>query len=264
MTQNNRSRLLIINADTDRAEYNDENLANYIYGILFDDEVVADNISLVTYNAHQERFPQEREQFDGIIITGSGTNSIVSERDSAPWVGRLIEMVRRRGDSGTPILGVCFGHQILAQAYEGIVQPIGHYLDESKIYEFGYPEITLTSEGRSHPLFSGIPQTFRANESHRNRVVELPRGGLLLAENSVGIQAFGLDDYMTGIQFHPEVHVRAAVRSLERRLENAQGQLRQDITGALGRVENEYQRTLGNPTIQIYRNFVCHYVIRGK
>ena len=106
--------------------------------------------------------------------------------------------------SGHAILGVCFGHQLLAQVLGGRVtrNPAG--------WELGEVRAKLTGEGRADPLMSGMPQTFSAYSSHGDAVNALPQGALMLAENSAGVQAFRVGKKCYGVQFHPEFSLDVA------------------------------------------------------
>ena len=263
MTTDERRKILLLNTDTDRAENLDDNLANYLHGVLFDQPRVQREAAVITYNVHQGIFPDEREQFDGAMITGS----VVNVRSGAPgfeeWVTQLGNYLPTLRNQNCPILGVCFGSQITAISFGGEVQPIGTTSDGKPVYELGYPEVRLTPEGIASPLFEGFNPVFRVNESHRNIVVNLPPGSTLLAENDFGYQAFQLDKNIFGIQFHPEIYLNPAIRSLERRIKKSDpGEYRDNLTSARDRIGAEYTLTNGNEAVKIYSNFVNNFVLR--
>jgi GMP synthase (glutamine-hydrolysing) len=130
-----------------------------------------------------------------VVITGS--SAMVTERlewseRTARW---LPEVLRR----GTPILGICYGHQLLAHALAGEVDanPRGR--------EIGAIEVELTEEGASDPLLGGIASTLRVNASHRQSVLRLPEGARRLARNAADPnQAYAIGERAWGVQFHPE------------------------------------------------------------
>src|SRR6266508_6166334 len=131
----------------------------------------------------------------GVIITGSPASTY----DGDAWIARSEDFLRRAADRSVPLYGVCFGHQLLAQTFGGKVEKCRHG------WELGTVTVTLTSEGRADPLFSAVPASFSAQQSHGDVVVELPPGAVVLAQNDhCADQAFRLGDHIWGTQFHPE------------------------------------------------------------
>src|SRR6058998_2049702 len=131
----------------------------------------------------------------GIIVTGTVKSVLQPE----PWMETLAALLRGAEDLRVPILGVCFGCQILAQAHGGrvVLSPAG--------WEIGAVEVTLTAAGRLDPLFEGLPSPLPVLATHEDRVETLPPDGVLLAGNdSAPIQAFRVDESVWGVQFHPE------------------------------------------------------------
>jgi len=130
-----------------------------------------------------------------IVITGSA--SMVTER--AAWMEQGAAWLRRAVAAEVPLLGICFGHQLLAWALGGEVGYNPHGV------EVGTATIRLTAEAQQDPLFSGMPATFPAQVSHRQSVLRLPAGArLLAASDKEPHQAFAVGACAWGIQFHPE------------------------------------------------------------
>ena len=102
--------------------------------------------------------------------------------------------------NGTPLLGVCFGHQILAEALGGTVSDMGEY-------ELGYHEIERREDS---PLFEGIDDTFTAFATHHDVVTDLPPCAEVTAENEYGIHGYQMG-HAFGVQFHPEFDRETAV-----------------------------------------------------
>src|SRR4051812_7667879 len=127
------------------------------------------------------------------VITGSAAN--VPNRE--PWMLRTEAWLREVVALGTPTFGICFGHQILAQALGGEVQrnPRGR--------EMG----TVPIERIEHdPLFEGLPDRFLANVTHVDSVVRLPPGAAVLARSErEDYQAIRFSETCYGVQFHPEL-----------------------------------------------------------
>jgi len=136
--------------------------------------------------------------FDGVVVTGSSSSVYWDE----PWIDALVEWVATAADRGLPILGVCYGHQVVATALGGRVEAMADV-------ELGYREIHRVVD--DDPLLAGLDDPFVAFETHSDRVVELPPGATLLAENDRGVQAFRRGDCW-GVQFHPEYDRESAER----------------------------------------------------
>ncbi len=131
---------------------------------------------------------------DAFIITGSK----YSVYENIPWIDSLKRMVNKIIESKKPILGICFGHQLLASCLGGNV--------EKNIYgwELGSYKISLTTEGQSNPLFDNFQNNDIAYESHQDVVSSLPLDAVELAYTNKGNQSFCVDDFLYGVQFHPE------------------------------------------------------------
>jgi GMP synthase (glutamine-hydrolysing) len=129
----------------------------------------------------------------GIIITGS----ISSVTERAPWMLRAEAYVRDIVRTETPLLGICFGHQLMAQALGGLVErnPSGR--------EIGSVEVTRHEDD---PLFEGLPSSLVANATHVDSVVKVPPGARVVASTALekhAVLAFGRA--ARGVQFHPEI-----------------------------------------------------------
>jgi len=131
----------------------------------------------------------------GAIITGSP--AMVT--DQADWMRFLARWLAQAVERGVPLLGICFGHQLLAQALGGEVD----YHPEGR--EIGTVAITLTDHGRQDGLLGYLPETFSAHVTHAQTVIRLPANALRLAANPhEAHHAFRVGDCAWGVQFHPE------------------------------------------------------------
>jgi len=151
--------------------------------------------------------------FDAVMMTGSP----LSMTEPAEWMRRAGDYLREAGERGVPVLGVCFGHQLLSVAYGGRVirGPSGR--------EIGTVEMALSGEGARDFLFRGIPRTFAVQATHEDLVPELPPGAALLAQNAhTPVQAMAFGPHVRGVQFHPELSpegMRAVIESRQDKLE---------------------------------------------
>lgn len=136
----------------------------------------------------------------GVLITGSA--AMVTERH--PWSEESADWLREARRNGVPMLGICYGHQLLAHAFGGVVgdNPAGR--------EIGTAELELHPPAASDPLFAGLPMRIHAQTTHLQTVLEPPPGATVLARSARdACQAFRLDDRVWGLQFHPEFSAAA-------------------------------------------------------
>ncbi|MDT3375876.1 type 1 glutamine amidotransferase [Labrys portucalensis] len=139
------------------------------------------------------------ESYDGVVITGSGLNIWKAEPESM----RQVELAREVYKSGTPFFGSCWGLQVATVAAGGSVRsnPKGREVGIAR-------DITLTAEGRDHPLYAGKAPIFTSPCVHGDEVEALPEGAIVLASNTVSdVQAVDISHdggRFWGIQYHPE------------------------------------------------------------
>lgn len=149
----------------------------------------------IVCDAYRGERPPPPRDCAGVLITGSPASVL----DRAPWMDDLCGYVRRADGEGVPVLGVCFGHQLIGHAFGCPVQenPAG--------WELGTREVSLTDEGRLDPLFKGLPDRFLAQMSHRDEIGEALGDVRCLATNGhSSVQAIAIGDHVRGVQFHPE------------------------------------------------------------
>ena len=149
---------------------------------------------LVEYDVTERELP-DGFAFDACVLTGSRASVYWEE----PWIADLEAWVREAVERDVAFLGVCFGHQLLAHALGGTVEP----MDE---YEIGYR--TVSHDGAS-PLLSDVDEEFTVFTTHSDRVVELPPGAEQFAENDYGVHGFRKGDVFS-VQFHPEYDLETA------------------------------------------------------
>lgn len=135
----------------------------------------------------------------GVVVTGSG--AMVSDR--LGWSETTARWLRRAVDADVPVLGVCYGHQLLAHALGGRVgyNPHGR--------EMGSVRIERLPESARDALFDPTPAAFDAQATHLQTVLEPPRDAVVLARSSLdACQAVRFGPRAWGLQFHPEFGAR--------------------------------------------------------
>ena len=131
---------------------------------------------------------------DAWIITGS-PRSVYDELD---WMLDMEDKIRNAQHHNKPVLGICFGHQLIAKSFGGRVElnPNG--------WELGAYPIGLTERGLKSRILSGFNNHSIVYQSHGDCVTVLPENAVELAWNNKGNQAFTIHANMYGVQFHPE------------------------------------------------------------
>ncbi|MFC1829844.1 glutamine amidotransferase [Thermodesulfobacteriota bacterium] len=181
----------------------------------------------------------------GVVVTGS--HAMVTDQedwseDTAVWLSRIV-------DAQIPLLGICYGHQLLAHAMGGIVgnNPLGS--------EFGTVDVRLTEHAARDRLFADLPPVVRVQACHTQSVLALPPEAKLLAYNDRDPHhAFSVGASAWGVQFHPEFdadimdfYLKACDDSLlaegfapERLVEAAENtQYGTELLGRFGKIINE-------------------------
>jgi GMP synthase (glutamine-hydrolysing) len=144
---------------------------------------------------HEAGLPPPPGAPAGVVVTGSA--AFVSQRE--PWSERAAGWLREAVAAGTPVLGICYGHQLLAHALGGRVgrNPRGR--------EIGTVEVEVLPAARRDPLFAELGSPLPMQATHLESVLELPPGARWLAQSRGDPhQAFAVGPRAWGVQFHPE------------------------------------------------------------
>lgn len=166
------------------------------------------NEILVCNPAHGDELPKQSE-FAVAIITGSW--SMVT--DKLDWSERTAQWARQLIKDDKPLLGVCYGHQIMAHAMGGVVD----YNPNGK--EQGTFAINLNQDGLKDDLLGQMPKEFMVHLSHSQSVMQAPAGATVLAFNQHDAnQIIRYGKNTISFQFHPEFTVdilRSCMASLK-------------------------------------------------
>jgi GMP synthase (glutamine-hydrolysing) len=170
-------------------------------------------VDIVRADAGQS-LPSDARAHAGIIVTGSP--AMVSER--LAWSENVAAWLRSMIEAEIPVLGVCYGHQLLAHALGGRVDyhPSGR--------EVGTVRIERLAAAADDALLASAPETFQAHASHQQSVLELPRDAVVLARSSHDPHhAVRYAPKVWGLQFHPEFSVGIMRDYLRRRRQAMKG-----------------------------------------
>ncbi len=130
-----------------------------------------------------------------VVVTGS--SAYVSEREA--WSERSAEWIASVAAAEKPLLGICYGHQLLAHALGGRVDR------NPKGREIGTVEVILDAKSGNARLLHGLPDRLIVQVSHLESVLELPGGSKCHGASAADPnQIFSLGERIWGVQFHPE------------------------------------------------------------
>jgi GMP synthase (glutamine-hydrolysing) len=138
-------------------------------------------------------------EVDAVIVTGSPSSVTARE----PWAEELATWLRDAVGRDKHVLGVCYGHQLLAYAIGGTVEK------NPRGYEIGTISVELTEDGKKDVLLGPIARgepVIDFQSTHMDAVMSLPSGARILASTQqTPVQAFLLGERAWGVQFHPEM-----------------------------------------------------------
>lgn len=180
------------------ADHVAEDLANTFgdYPVMFKRLLseVDPSLEFETYSVIEGDFPRDLSESDGYLITGSKFGAY----DKALWIEQLGELILNLHEQKRPLVGICFGHQLIAQVLSGRTEkaPQGWGVGLSTSRLLKIPDWMRT-----------IPedQSFSLLVSHQDQVVELPKGADLLAGNEFcPYGMYQIDHSILTFQGHPE------------------------------------------------------------
>lgn len=131
----------------------------------------------------------------GAVLTGSW--AMVTDRE--PWSERTAQWLRHARQAQLPLLGICYGHQLMAHAFGGVVDyhPRGR--------EIGRHAVTRLPAAAADPLLADLPARFAAHLTHEQSVLRPPAGATVLAASAHDPhQILRYGPRALSVQFHPE------------------------------------------------------------
>jgi GMP synthase-like glutamine amidotransferase len=136
--------------------------------------------------------------YDALWVMGGPMD--VWEKDEYPWLEVEISVIREAVSfQKLPYLGLCLGHQLLAEALGGKVGPAAQP-------EIGILDVHLTEAGMINPIFEGISNDSKCLQWHSAEVLDAPAGAEILASSDAcKVQAMLINGNALGLQYHVEI-----------------------------------------------------------
>ncbi len=139
--------------------------------------------------------PADPGEYDAVMSFGGSQNA--DQTAQHRWLETEHAVLGRLLEREVPLLGVCLGAQLLAQAAGGVVRAAAQP-------EIGWREVRIADEGRDDPVLGDLGPSFPALEWHSYEFL-LPPGATPLARSHECLQAYRIGESAWGIQFHAEV-----------------------------------------------------------
>lgn len=157
-----------------------------------------DGHTLDTWHAPEDGAAPDVRDYGGLVVLGGIANP--DEDGRLSWIAEERRLIGAALEHGVPVLGLCLGAQLLAQASGGEAPFLG-------TLDLGWREVDLTDDGEADPLLGGLPSRFAAFQWHRYGL-QPPDGAAVLAAGPLGAQAFRVGERAWGLQFHLEIDER--------------------------------------------------------
>ena len=195
--------------------------------------------TVTTYHFRRKNWTVRLDNFDALVIGGSHASAL----EDAPWIFSELDIIEQADQREMPVLGVCFGAQLLARAYYG-----KNAIQKISPVEVGWHSVNQTEQ--DDLLFEHIPRQFTTFHFHTEEILPQPEMQVLASSVASEVQVFRVDQKpIWGVQFHPEVTPQAGCDFLRK--------TRQVYEPHNLRYEELAARAqLSEATPQLFRNFL--------
>jgi GMP synthase (glutamine-hydrolysing) len=173
---------------------------------VFAEAILAAGHSLdVWHLAENDEPPADPRGYDGVLTFGGAMHA--DQEDQHAWIAEEKSLLRELLADETPVLAVCLGAQLLAEAAGGEAV-------RASEPEIGWFEVEVTPEGAVDPLLAPLAPIFEAFEWHSYEC-RLPEDAVVLARTPVCVQAYRVGPSAWAIQFHAEVSTADAAHWID-------------------------------------------------
>lgn len=186
-----------------------------------------DGHSWLPVHLNEGETPPPLDGYDALWVLGGPMD--VWQEDEHPWLKAEKRLIKDAVETrGMPYLGLCLGHQLLAEALGGSCGPSGQA-------EIGVLDVQLTELGASGVFLDNLPDTFPALQWHSAEIKQMPAGASCLATSpACAVQAMSWGPRAFSVQFHIEVEADtvgnwSVIPAYAQALEQALGQQGADV-----------------------------------
>lgn len=182
---------------------------------------LSNSLSFSSYDVFNCKYPTSMDECDAYIITGSQ----YSAYDDLAWIKQLEEYIRLLHQDKKKLVGICFGHQLIAQSLGGKVEK------NNKGWEIG---ITATHITETLDWMQPAREFFFSLVSHQDQVTHLPESAINFSEtNLCPYSGFYIEDHILTFQGHPEFSKDYVKLIIELESENLSEEQRQCAIASL-------------------------------